>query len=99
MGIQAEDHVQLWKILRNMKMTHLAVELCSQLKMSSQNLSELHEKFVHLKALHLAQDEQSSCKFDDQHVVLLSHFPSLTCCLLDEVPYQCSDIMKNIVRN
>ena len=77
MGIQVEDHMQLWEILSDMKLTHLAVELgvifpFKDNSTYSQNLGRLHKKFIHLKALHLAQDEQSSCKFDDQRALLLS---------------------------
>ena len=58
---------------------------------------------MQLKALHLEYDDQLSClrckSYDDKHAVLLSHFPSLTCCLLNAVPYQYSATMKNIVTN
>ena len=108
LGIHMTDmknHMQLWEILSDLKLTHLAIELCNIIPFEGNdtNLTTLYRKFLQLKALHLVHDIHFSClgckSYDDKHAVLLSHFPSLTCCLLNAVPHRCSDTMKNIVTN
>jgi len=111
LGVQVmdlENHIKLWDILSDFKLTHLAIELCNIIPFEDddagkQNLVSLYQTFLQLKALHLAHDENFSClrckSYNDKHAVLLSHFPSLACCLLNAVPYRCSDTIKNIVAN
>jgi len=51
-----EDHVQLWEILSDMKLTHLTISLCLLVPLDGddtcmQNFIILYEKFSHLRAL------------------------------------------------
>ena len=103
---EVENQMQLWEILSNMKLTHLAIELCIVMPLESngaykQKLTSLYEKFLLLKVIHLVHDKKFSCLNCKLHyhenAVLLSHFPSLACCLLNEMPYKCGSIIKNIV--
>ena len=50
-----EDQTQLWEILSNIKLTHLAIQLCSLLpsKENSQKLTALFQTFKSLRALEI----------------------------------------------
>ena len=101
---QVENHInKLWVVLSNMKLTHLAIELCNTivLPVHAQNCASLYHKCSTLKALHLkGNDEQGclSCKnYDDDCLLLISHFPSLVYCSLDSIPSRCVNAIKNIL--
>ena len=95
---EVENHIQLWEILSNIKLTHLAIELCIIMPfenddLSEQNLIRLYQKCSHLRALQLKRDKIvrlcPKCEdYDDKHSLLLSHFPSLALCLLENMPFQ-----------
>ena len=104
---EVENHIQLWEILSNMKLTHLAIELCIIMPfenddLSKQNLIRLYQKCSHLQALQLKRDKIvrvcPKCEdYDDKHSLLLSHFQSLTLCLLENMPFQSTATMHNTV--
>ena len=104
---EVENHIQLWEILSNMKLTHLAIELCIIMPFENddlyeQNLIRLYQKCSHLQALQLNRDRFvcvcPKCEdYDDKHSLLLSHFPSLTLCLLENMPFQSTTTMHNTV--
>ena len=105
---EVENHMQLWEILSSMKLTHLSIELCIVMPYEGgsayeQKLIGLYLKCLLLKAIHLVHDKTFSCLNCKLHycekVALLSHFPSLTCCLLNEMPYRCGSVVENIVTN
>jgi len=80
-----EDQTQLWEILSDMKLTHLAVELCVLLPSTTnkQFLIRSFQKCVCLQALE-SRLLCSECKlrFVDDIVSVLAHFPSLIHCVL-----------------
>jgi len=88
---QVEDQLQLWEILSNLKLTHLAMELCVLLPLQDEIRKQcliLFQKCVYLQALHLelaAETEYCPDCHDcvEQDVSLLGHFPLLTYCKLD----------------
>ena len=109
LGIQVtevENQMQLWKILSDMKLTHLSIELCITIPFQNddtykQNLIILYQKCSQLQALQLKRDKIvrlcSKCEgYDDKNSLLLCHFPSLTLCLLEHMPFQ-STTMHNVV--
>jgi len=110
LGIQVtevENHMHLWEILSDMKLTHLSIELCVIIPFENddrykQNLIMLYQKFSHLQALQLKRDKVvrlcPKCEdYDDKHSLLLSHFPSLTLCLMEHMPFQSTAAMHNTV--
>ena len=91
---EVENHMQLWEILSNMKLTHLAIDFCVMMPSENddkykQNLIGLYQKCCCLQALLLGHIERAgmlncpNCNgFTDSHIALLSHFPMLTYCKL-----------------
>ena len=89
---EVENHMQLWEILSNMKLTHLAIDFCVMMPSENddkykQNLIGLYQKCCCLQALLLGHIERAgmlncpNCNgFTDSHIALLSHFPMLTYC-------------------
>ena len=104
---EVQNHIQLWEILSTMKLTHLAIELCIIIPFENddlhkQNFIRLYQKCSHLRALQLKRDKIvrvcPKCEdYDDKHCLLLSHFPSLTLCLLENMPFQSAATMHNTV--
>jgi len=106
---QVEDQLQLWEILSNLKLTHLAMELCLMGPLQGDNgdvykqtLISLFQKCVHLLALHLEPSAGIGMEYcpdcgnhNDQDVLLLGHFPSLTYCRLNWMEVG-SSIVENI---
>jgi len=90
---KVENHLQLWEILCDMKLTHLAIDLCILMPSEDNDIYKriligLYQKFCHLQALHLGKYDSyfSNCPecdgFTDSHILLLSHFPMLNYCKL-----------------
>jgi len=89
---QVEDQLQLWEILSNLKLTHLAMELCVMMRplqdeTHKQFLISLFQKCVQLQALQLELAASVVYCPDcyhcvEQDVLLLGHFPLLTYCKL-----------------
>ena len=112
LGISAKqvDHVELWKVLSNIKLTHLAIQLCNTAALPNdvQTLAILYNKCSSLEALHLKRSMHSLyqygcslCKsYSDDYLLLLSQFPSLTSCLVEKIP-PCQNVnaIKNILAN
>jgi len=107
------DHVELWKVLSNMSLTHLALDLCNTavLPNYAQVLAGLYNKCSSLEALHLdryvckdtIEMEKKGCPlckcYVDDHLLLLSNFPSLNFCLLENMPCHCVKAIENILTN
>jgi len=106
---QVEDKLQLWEILSNLKLTHLAMELCllgpSQgdgHDVYKQTLISLFQKCINLQALHLEPSAGIGMEYcpdcgDYNHrdVLLLCHFPSLTYCRLNQMELG-SSVVENV---
>ena len=83
---QVEDQLQLWEVLSNLNLTHLAMELCliGPLRdddVYNQCLISMFQKCVHLQALQFEPSAEYCPDCDDyveQDVLLLSHFPAVT---------------------
>ncbi|XP_065898808.1 uncharacterized protein [Dysidea avara] len=111
LGIQVtevENHMQLWEILSVVKLTHLAIDLCNIVPFENndaykRNLLKLYQNFLFLQALHLEPSECSGIRIcpncdgiNNQDILLLSSFPSLTYCRLDRMSYAPS-ALQNVV--
>ena len=78
-----EDQMQLWEILSDIKLTHLALDLCILLPSTKSNkkrlkLISLFQKCVNLQALEtMACCHKCSSRYVDNSMLLLSHLPSL----------------------
>jgi len=109
-GIQVteiESNLQLWEILSDMKLTHLAIELCVIIPFENdglykQNLIRLYQKCSLLQALQLKRDKIvrpcPKCEaYNDNDCLVLSHFPSLTLCSLEHMPFKSNATMRNAV--
>ena len=94
MGIPAtevEDQTQLWEILSDMKLTHLAVDVCVLLPSvrDKQKLISSFQRCTNLQALECRCKEYcSSClsKLVSNCLLVLSYLPILSHCLMDIVP-------------
>ena len=78
---EVEDQTQLWEILSDTKLTHLAVELCVLLP-SVENKGKLIGLFQQCTDLQAIESKYSYCdscalRFVDKVQSILSHFPSL----------------------
>ena len=67
---EVENQLQLWKILSNLKLTHLALEMCIMRPLRDdsiymQRLISLFQNFIHLLALHLAPSFRDCPNCDD----------------------------------
>ena len=91
LGIQVrhvESHVLLWEILSDMKLTHLAVEVCALLTTENDKLQLIvsFQKCTSLRAIELWStqcDRECRSLLADGSISVLSHFPSLIHCVLD----------------
>ena len=115
-GIQVtevENHIQLWEILSDMKLTHLALEPCNFMPVEDddayrQNLVKLYQKFSHLQALCLGSRLDikinppvrcpNCAKLDNHHILLLSKFPSLAYCKLFRIS-RASTAIQDVLTN
>ena len=81
-----ENHVQLWEILVELKLTYLAIDLCVLLPHEvnvqvKDSIIGLQQKCSDLKALEVSYEEDGcdQCKLNSEHgdFLLLANFPSL----------------------
>jgi len=90
-----ENQEHFWGILSDMKLAHLAVELCVLLPPaeSVQKLSVLFQKFTNLQALEPGCNEFGGCtkcksKFVNSDIMtILGYFQSLTHCIIYSISY------------
>ena len=89
--LQVENHVELWEILSDMKLTHLAIEQCIIIPRENDDanrltLIKLYQKCSQLQALCLQYTpcKKTQCtnhgELDTHHILLLSNFPSIAFC-------------------
>ena len=80
-----EDQTQLWEILTGMKLTHLAVHLCvlSPTRKDKRKLITLFQTYTKLRELVCTTKFCVTCNNLDRCLLMLSHFPSLTKCIVD----------------
>ena len=84
--LEVESHIRLWKILVDMKLTYLAIQLCVLIpwELNGQAEPEIvssFQKCLNLKALEV----WSRCNRRQRDFSVLSHFPSLVHYLVDHV--------------
>ena len=92
-----ENQIKLWDILSSMKLTQLAVELCTLKPLRKHDTSKLISRFQQCSSLQ-ALETYSFCMdcgyMDDERPFLLSHFPSLeNCRLSSEQPHCAQEII------
>ena len=98
-----EVECQINRILNDIKLTHLAVELCAIIpvdenKRYKRQLTGLLKKCIHLQALEAFCGYCEYCRsIGDEDLMLLSHFPSLQHCMLTHSPGM--DIVVNTCLN
>jgi len=87
---KVEKCMQLWEILSSIQLTHLAVETCVLNPFTDdallQNLAQLFQKFLNLKALELSDGICEECQrcCNNEESFLLSNFPSLVYCKMSQ---------------
>jgi len=85
-----EDKVQFWEVLSNMKLTHLALEMCVT-EPSDKNekikMIELCQKLDTLIAIELHSDWFCDiCKsIRDKESIMIAYFPSLIFCIISDI--------------
>jgi len=90
-----ENQVYLWEILSDMKLTHLAVDLC--IMKHDEAVKGRMSKFMQCLALQgLEMVKGGSCseceKFNSRDLRHLSHFPMLCFCKLTWLPFQSTGV-------
>ena len=102
---QVENCMQLWEILSGMQLTHLAVEMCVLNPFTNialqQQLSQLFQKFLSLKALECSDGFCGECRSCCEDSLLVCNFPSLVYCKMLQyrgVQGQ-SNVVQNIINN
>ena len=88
-----ENQLKFWKILSNMKLTQLSVELCTLKPFRERDTNKLIRYFQKCSSL-LALEAYACCmedcgNIDDDRPFLLSHFPSLKYLKLSSNQSQC----------
>jgi len=99
-----ENQIQLWEILSEMKLTHLALDLCILLPSSRNNqqrlkLISLLQKCVSLRALEaslMASCHKCSSRYVNNSMLLLSHLPSLQHLIINAYNH-CMTFMQDII--
>lgn len=94
-----ECQIRLWDILSSMKLTQLAVELCTLKPLVRDDMDKLITRFrncSNLQGLETYADFCVECgDLDDERPFLLSHFPLLTYCRLSsEQPQSAQEIIE-----
>jgi len=98
-----ENQLQVWEILSDMHLTHLAIDLC-MLKLDDAVKERVGCLFLHssvLQALEMHNNSLScsECgKFVSEDLVQLSHFPKLSYCKLTRFPFQCTIVHDIVTR-
>ena len=95
-----ECQIKLWDILSSMKLTQLAMELCTLKPLVERNTDKLIHRFQKCSSLQAleapADDFCLDCgNMEDGRPLLFAHFPSLTYCRLNcEQPQCAKEIIK-----
>ena len=93
-----QGQMKLWDILSSMKLTQLAVELCTLKPLRKRDTSKLISRFQQCSSLQALETYSDFCMdcgiIDDGRPFLLSHFPSLESCRLSsEQPQSAQEII------
>jgi len=101
---KVENCMQLWEILSGMQLTHLAVETCVLNPFTDgtlqQQLAQLFQKFLSLKALECSDGFCEECRSCCEDSLLLCKFPSLVYCKMHHRGVQNqSNVVQNIINN
>jgi len=99
---EVEDQTHLWEILGDVKLTHLAIELCVLLPSAAnkQYLVRSFQKCINLQVL----ESKSFCnecalRFVDNIPSVLSHFPSLIHCTLTVHNHQYTNALQEVLNS
>ena len=99
---KVENQTQLWEILSDMKLTHLAVELCVLLPSTrnKQSLIGSFQKCSNLQALE-SKSLCSECtlRFVGNVTSVLSYFPSLIHCVLTVHDHQYTNALQEVLNS
>jgi len=86
-SIPVDKHqvVELWKILADMRLTYLAIELCAMTPQTEheQEIISLFQECIYLKAIEVRRTRLGKLKHD---LSVLSCFPSLVHCIVGDIP-------------
>jgi len=83
------NHFQLWEILSDMKLTHLAVDVCTLLTATEDDEQQLTMSFLKCTSLRAIEFCSTQCDRECRYLLtngsmsVLSYFPSLVHCTLD----------------
>ena len=101
--INVESHIHLWETLCQMKLTHLAIELCVVKPAVNndaykQTLSGLFKKCLSLKVLTIHRRVCIECGKSDSNIFSsFPQFPVLTCCTLVNMVYH-ESVVQDLIR-
>ena len=90
MGIpvtEVEDQTQLWKLLSDVKLTHLAVNMCVLLPHEQHGLFQKCTNLQALESIYCRCDATCTEKFVDRCLLVLSQFSSLIHVVITLEPY------------
>ena len=93
-----QSQTKLWDILSNMKLTQLAVELCTLKPSRKRDTNKLISRFQQCSSLQALETYSDFCidcgDSDDERPFLLAHFPSLESCRLSsEQPQSAQEVI------
>ncbi|XP_065882290.1 uncharacterized protein [Dysidea avara] len=97
---EVENHLQLWEILSDMQLTHLALDLCLFVSfVDKETLIHLYKKCTCLVALESSVPNCQQCWniFTDNSVSLFSYFPMLTHCVFNVDRHCCGTGLQNMI--
>ena len=97
---EVENQTRFWEILSDMRLTHLAVNLCMLLPSAKneQKLISLLKKCSSLQALELTSCcSECTRKLTDKSLFILSQFPSLIHCVFTTHSHHCSTVLHDIL--
>jgi len=85
-----ESYIQLWKILVDMRLTYLAIELCVIIPdvEEVQRIISFFPKCMTLKALEVQHTRSAGRQNLSYDLSVLSKFPSLVHCFVGNIPYE-----------
>ncbi|XP_065888343.1 uncharacterized protein [Dysidea avara] len=76
-AVKVEDQIQFWEILSDMKLTHLAIDLCLTLPSTEDDKQKMIKMFEKCSSLQVLEANIGFCHQINMKLTILSHFSSL----------------------
>jgi len=97
---EVENHLQLWEILSDMKLTYLAMDLCLFVSsVERETLARLYKKCTNLLALESSVPNCHKCwnVFTENSTSLFSYFPMLKHCVFNVDRHCCETAVHDLI--